>query len=89
MGEQHYPWHFTNGVMARAGFSVKRVARAHIWAAKFNTCPKCEAPPFTPCRNLLDIKEAGWSLARQNKGPHTERIDYVKLTEQLKKMGYE
>lgn len=82
------PWVKSNKIMLGNGFSQKQLRETQIWAAKDRTCPKCKAPPNVSCRNLNDIREVGFELAKENKFPHTERIDYDKLEQALEDRGY-
>lgn len=81
-----YPWYTTNTLMAGFGDELRR--RSLIWAAKDHECPKCKAPAYTPCKNLTGIKTLGFEAARENKQPHTERIDYKRLELELRQRGY-
>lgn len=72
-----------------AGFSHIQSMHAQIWAAREQECPKCKAQPYQACRNLTGIKNFGFDGAKENKYPHTERIDYDKLKQALNEKGYQ
>lgn len=82
-------WAETNSIMIRAGFDSHQVWLAQIWAARDRPCDKCKAPPFVGCRNLVGIKNFGWDGAKENKFPHTSRIDFDKLKKALNDRGYQ
>lgn len=81
-------WAETNNIMLRAGFTKHQIWLAQVWAARDQKCPKCTAPPNVGCRNLLGIKNFGFDGAKENKYPHTDRIDYDKLKKALNDRGY-
>lgn len=56
-----------------------------IWAAKFQSCPKCNAEPYTPCINLTERKK---NNEVETKWPHNERIDWGRLVKALRRKGY-
>jgi hypothetical protein len=82
------PWLESNSIMLTAGFSSDLIKRSNIWAARDKHCPRCGAVPYQACRNLNGIRLLGFALARENKSPHTERVDYDKLVKALKERGY-
>lgn len=74
-----------NELMSRHGFDYEKRRRAIIWAAKLNTCPDCSAPPYRACFNLADFRKGVKpQLARRNRQPHEDRIDWAKLLKALK-----
>lgn len=79
------------GIMNVWDFSYKRRLEWEIWAAKFQPCPTCPAPSYSPCLNMTDIKSirAGKKInPRQNKRAHDSRIDWNRLLNGLKSRGY-
>ena len=89
MSKKKLPWEETNAIMIRANFSHDQSRLAQIWASRDHPCPKCEAPPYVGCRNLTGIQNFGFAGARENKYPHSERIDYDKLKKALNERGYQ
>lgn len=81
-------WAASNSIMLRANFSPDLIRRSQIWAAKDRGCPRCTAPPYYPCVNLVDLAKSGYKTARKNKGPHPDRIDFDKLEKALREKGY-
>ena len=81
-----YPWYTSNTLMA--GFTDELRRRSVIWAAKDHECPKCGAPAYTPCKNLNGVKNLGLDAAKDNRWPHSERVDYKRLELELRRRGY-
>lgn len=81
-------WAETTQIMLRAGFSSYQILLSQIWASRDSECPQCGAPPNVACRNLTGIRNFGFEGARENKYPHTERIDFEKLKRTLNERGY-
>lgn len=82
------PWYDSNVVMLRNHFTKEQIRQAQIWAARDRSCSDCGAPPFVPCKNKMGIKEYGFDLARENRYPHTTRVDWDKLVKTLIERGY-
>lgn len=60
---------------------------AVIWAARDQVCPECKARPNRPCLHLGDIKKK-ISEPKQNKWPHSSRVNWAKLMDALRSRGY-
>lgn len=79
------PWFNTNQLLNNHGHD--NIREWHIWAAKGRTCPTCMAPPFEPCFNLAHVNKGEYPAC--NLGPHSERVDWIKLETYLRNvLGY-
>jgi hypothetical protein len=56
------------------------------WAAKPQKCPKCDAEPNYPCKNLTVWRKHAKVVPTTS--PHSERVDWYRLVDGLAQRGY-
>ena len=77
-----------HAMMNRNGFNYEKKRRALIWAAKTQKCPDCGQEPYEPCLHLGELKTKAREHVKINRQPHEKRIDWDRLLEALKQIGY-